>query len=81
MRERAITGGILFGMICALGGLYATLYSHRPDSCGGVPDYGCDVPVPSSHPYTTVGVVLVLVGLVVFGLAIYLASKRASVAS
>jgi hypothetical protein len=77
MRERAITGGIVFGMLCAVVGLYATIYSHSLDSCG-VADEGCDVPSPSSHPYTTIGVVLVVVGLVVFGLAIHLASKRAT---
>jgi hypothetical protein len=76
MRDKAITGGVLVGLACTLAGLYATIYRSGASSCG-VPD-GCDVATPNPHTYATLGVVLVLVGFVAFGVAISLASKRAA---
>jgi|tagenome__1003787_1003787.scaffolds.fasta_scaffold20814459_1 uncharacterized membrane protein YedE/YeeE len=76
MRDKAITGGVLLGLTCTLAGLYATIYRSGASSCS-VPD-GCDVPTPNPHTYAAFGVVLVLVGLVAFGVAIRLASNRAA---
>jgi len=62
------------GLGCAALGFYATVYRVGSDSCS-VPD-GCDVPIRHPHPYADVGIALLILGLVAFGVAIVLASKR-----
>lgn len=74
MRERAITGGTLLGLVCFAAATYAFV-SRNTGPCGK-PET-CRVPgALNPHPYTGYGYALAAVGLIAFGVAIFLAARR-----
>jgi LPXTG-motif cell wall-anchored protein len=74
MRERAIGGGLLVGLISLAASILAFVSRNtgpcgKPESC---PSLGA----VNSHPYTGDGYALVAIGLIAIGLALVLAARR-----
>jgi hypothetical protein len=74
MRQRAITGGVVVGLLSLAASMFAFVSRNsgpcgKPESC----------PVTGSvnaHPYTGYGYALVVIGLIAVGASILLAARR-----
>jgi len=73
MRERAIAGGMLVGLVSLAASIFAFV-SRNTAPCGK-PE-SCVTGTLSSHPYTGYGYALVAMGLVAVGASILLAARR-----
>jgi hypothetical protein len=74
MRERAIAGGMLVGLVSLAASIFAFV-SRNTGPCGK-PESCPSLTAVSSHPYTGYGYALVAIGLVAIGLALVLAARR-----
>jgi hypothetical protein len=74
MRERAIAGGLLLGLLSLGASLFA--FASRSTGPCGKPESCPSLGAVSPHPYTGYGYALVAVGLVAIALALALAARR-----
>jgi hypothetical protein len=78
MHEKLIRGAALTGFVSVIASLVAFAWRAGVYHCP-VPADGCDVPVrTSNHPYTDLGIALLVVGILAFGAAVAL-RRRTSV--
>jgi hypothetical protein len=73
MRERAIGGGVLVGLVSLAASIFAFV-ARNTGPCGK-PE-SCVTGTLNPHPYTDYGYALVAIGLVAVGVSIFLAARR-----
>ena len=77
MHEKLIRWSALLGLGCFAAAVFAFVYRAGVYGCPVAE--GCDVPVrTSNHPYTDVGILLVVVGVAAVGLAVELRRRGAA---
>ena len=74
MRERAIAGGVLVGLLSLAASIFAFV-SRSTGPCGK-PESCRTSSAVSSHAYTGYGYALVAIGLIAIGIAVVLAARR-----
>jgi hypothetical protein len=74
MRERAITAGVLIGLACFAGAIFAFV-SRNTGPCGKPETCHVESGL-NSHPYAGYGDALAVIGALVLALAIALAVRR-----
>jgi hypothetical protein len=73
MRERAIAGGVLVGLLSLAASIFAFV-SRSTGPCGK-PE-SCGAGAVSSHPYMAYGYAFAVLGVLAFGVAVGLAARR-----